>query len=224
MATYLELVQKAVRKSGAKIDVPTTIVGADGLIELFVEWVKDAWKDIQIEHLGWKWRISRDLTLAITSATDEYSLPATLEYADLRTFSVYENITDEYQLKFLPYGYWRTQLDKLSAATPAKPQSFTVTPDDKLAFYPPPDQDYFVRYDGLLKVEILDDTDDDDTPTGIDDVYHDGIMWRAVMYYAAHFEDGAKLQEAQQRFIPYKKYYEERELEDVVIDTSAYYK
>jgi hypothetical protein len=93
-----------------------------------------------------------------------------------------------------------------------------------LAFYPPPDANYTVRYDGLLKVEILDDTDNSDTPTGLLTEYHDGIMWRAVMYYAAHFEDGAKLAEAQDRFRPYKKYYEERELEDVVVDTKAFYR
>ena len=60
MSTYLEMVQKAIRKSGAKVDAPTTIVGATGITELFVEWVQDAWKEIQLEHLGWKWGVSRD--------------------------------------------------------------------------------------------------------------------------------------------------------------------
>ena len=30
------------------------------------------------------------------------------------------------------------------------------------------------------------------------------------MSYAMHFEDGTKLSEAQTKFIPYKKYFEER--------------
>ena len=224
MATYLELVQKAIRKTGAKIEKPTTIVGASGLTELFVEWVQDAWKHIQLEHLGWQWRVSRDLTLAITSATDEYALPATLEHLDKRTVSVYDAVDDELQIYHVNYHHWRNQLDKLNVAPGAKPICFTLTPDNKIAFYPIPDQDYTVRYDGLLAVEILDDTDDTDTPTGILEVYHDAITWKAIEYYAAHFEDGAKLQEAQNMFMPYKKYFEERELEDIVVDTKVFYR
>lgn len=223
MANYLQLVQKAIRKSGAKVEVPTTIVGASGLLELFVEWVQEAWIHIQLEHMGWHWRISRDLELNITSATDEYDLPATLEYFDMRTVSVYDEVEDELQIYHVPYLHWRNQLDKLNVAPGAKPICFTVTPDNKLVFYPIPDQAYTVRYDGHLVVEELDNTDDTDTPTGILPVYHDSIVWKAVEYYSMHFEDGAKLQEAQTMFRPFKKYFEERELEDVVVDTSAMY-
>jgi len=224
MANYLQLVQKAVRKSGAKVDRPTTVVGTTGLTELFVEWVQDAWKDIQLEHLGWNWRVSRDLSLSITSATDEYSLPASLEHLDKRTVSVYENVDDELPIYHINYRHWRIYLDKLNTPTASKPICFTITPDNKIAFYPIPDKNYTVRYDGLVAVEILDDTDDTATPTGLDAVYHDGIVWKAVGYYAAHFEDGAKLIEATDHFRPYKKYYEERELEDVEVITDSLYR
>ena len=226
MSTYLEIVQKAIRKSGSKVDKPTTIVGATGIVELFVEWVQDAWKDIQLEHLGWQWRVARDQTLTLVASTDEYAMPAGMENIDLRSVSVYENVDDEFPLTYVSYLHWRNHLDKANTAgiTEAKPKNFTITPDDKIAFYPPPDIEYTVRYDGHTTVEILDDTDDADTPTGIRDEYHDGIMWRAVMYYAEHFEDGAKLQEAQNHFKPYKKYFDERELENVVVDTTAMYR
>ena len=224
MSTYLEMVQKAIRKSGAKVDAPTTIVGATGITELFVEWVQDAWKEIQLEHLGWNWRVSRDETLAITSATDEYAIPATLESFDKRTVSVYDAVDDESPVDFVDYHYWRIHLDKLNPTAASKPIKYTITPDDMIAFYPAPDQNYTVRFDGLTNVEILDDTDDADTPTGIGSVYHDGIVWRAIMYYAAHFEDGAKLAEATDRYRPYQKFFEEREQEDVTLDTTAMYR
>jgi hypothetical protein len=230
MATYLQLVQKAIRKAAAKVEAPTTVVGATALTFLFVEWVQDAWKSIQLEHLGWSWRVARDQSLDIDSATDEYSLPSTLEYFDFRTVSVYDEVDDELQIYHVDYHHWRNHLDKLNVAPGAKPICFTVTPDNKVAFYPIPDQGYKVRYDGLTAVQVMDyedtagaGTSDALTPTGIIDVYHDAIVWKAVQYYAAHFEDGAKLQEAQTMFKPYQKYFEERELEDVKVDTTAMY-
>lgn len=221
--TYLELVQKAIRKSGAKLDQPTTIVGASGLTELFVEWVQDAWKEIQLEHLGWKWRISRDETTTLVIGTNEYAIPATLESIDKRTVTVYENADDESDVCYVPYNYWRGQYDKADPADNNRPTHFTITPDDNIGLYPPPDKAYTLRYDGRSRVEILDDTDDADTPTGIHSDYHDGIMWRAVMYYAAHFGDGNKAHEAQTRFRPYQKHFEERKLEDIIVDTTALY-
>jgi len=223
VATYLKLVQKAVRKSGASVDVPTTIVGATGITEMFVEWVQDAWKDIQLEHMGWNWRVVRDDTLAITAGTDEYAMPADLESFDNRTLSIYIDPADESPLHFVNYHVWRNTMDKQSPATPARPQRFTITPDDKIAIFPPPDVGYTLRMDGFRVLQLLDVENNNDIPAYLRPEYHDGIMWRAVMYYAQHFEDGAKLQEAQAHFKPYKKYYEERELEDITLDTTSMY-
>ena len=77
------------------------------------------------------------------------------------------------------------------------------------------------KYYGQL---FLDNTDDNDTPSGIAAEYHDGIVWQAVAHYAQHFEDGSKLQEAMDRFIPYKKYFEMRAMPDVSVDLSAMYR
>ena len=233
MATYLEIVQKAIRKSGSKVDSPTTVVGTSGIVELFVEWVQDAWKDIQLEHLGWSWRVARDQTLAMVVSTDEYAMPTGIENIDLRSVTCYLTTDDESPVSFVPYMHWRTYLDKAYTAgiTEGKPVCFTITPDDIIAVYPPPDALYTIRYDGHTDVEVLDyadtagvGTSDALTPTGLRDEYHDGIMWRAVQYYSEHFEDGAKLAESTNHFRPYKKYYEERELENVVVDTTALYR
>lgn len=221
--TFLELVQKAIRKSGAKVDVPTTIVGADGLTEMFVEWVQDAWKDIQIERLGWKWRVLRDQIMAINNTEDEYAIPAALESLNPRTMTIYNATTTEGPLEYLSYEDWRWRRTLLNSS-PSRPLYFTFTPDGNVAFLPFPDDSYSVRYDGVRKVELLDTADDNDTPTQLDEEYHDGIMWLAVKYYAQHFEDGTKYQEAVDRFKPYKKYYEAVKLPDVTIDTTYLYR
>lgn len=220
--TLLEMVQKAIRKSGAKVDVPTTVSGATGLVELFVEWVQDAWKEIQLERLGWHWRVLRDQVMAITSATDEYDMPSTLESINLRTVTIYSAVADEALMSYISYDEWRRRRDLATRAT-GRPTCFCITPNDKLALYPQPDDTYTLRYDGILKVEILDNTNDNATPTNIADEYQDGIVWLAVQHYAQHFEDGSKFQEARDRFIPYKKYYEERSMPDVSVNTTAMY-
>jgi len=53
---YLELTQKAIRQSGARIDAPSTVSGLDGLQELFAEFVSAAWRDLQLERPEWQFR------------------------------------------------------------------------------------------------------------------------------------------------------------------------
>ncbi len=45
----------------------------------------------------------------------------------------------------------------------------------------------------------------------------------AVRYYALDKEDGTKLAESQAMFKPYKKYFEERHMPLVGVDTTALY-
>lgn len=220
--TLLEMVQKAIRKSGAKVDLPSTVTENNNLIQLFVEWVVDAWKDIQLERLGWDWRVTRDKTFAITSAAAEYTVPSTMETINTKTVVIYDDPTDASFLQYISYDEYRRRRDTMTAAT-SRPLYFTLTPDDMIAFWPAPDQNYTVKYDGVLKVEILDDTDDNATPARLAEEYHDGIVWQAVRYYAQHFEDGSKFQEAVDRFVPYKKYFEERAMPDMSLDLSALY-
>jgi hypothetical protein len=217
------MVQKAIRRSGAKTDEPTTIVAATGLTKLFVEWVQDAWKEIQLERMGWDWRVARDEIMAITDASDEYAMPSTMESINLRTVTVYKALEDEGPVTFMHYDEWRRSRDTGVWST-GRPLYFTITPDDQWAFFPPPDQAYTVRFDGVRKVEILDDTDDNDTPTYLAEEYHDGIVWQAVAHYAQHFEDGSKLQEALDRFVPYKKYFEMRSMPEMTVRVDALYR
>lgn len=229
--TYLELVQKAVRKSGATVTEPSTVFGQTGLAFLFVEWVREAWRNIQLERLGLYFRRSRDLTLSLVASTDEYSLPNTLESVNLRSLTCHLSNENETPLKFQTYDYWRLYVDKIHAnRTESKPQYFTFAPDNKLIVWPIPDEAYTVRYEGILVPQEFDyedtagaGTSDDLEPTNLPDQYHDAIVWQAVLYYAMHFEDGTKMAEAQSMFKPFKKYFEERYMDIPTVDTTALY-
>lgn len=227
---FLQLVQKAVRKSGAKIEVPSTVVAQTGLNALFVEWVSDAWKEIQLERLGLLWRRSRDLTLALIAGTDEYNIGGGLESVNTASLTCHLSNENESPVCFRTYAYWRQNVDRVDQ-TSGKPQYFTIGPDSTtFIFWPTPDVAYTVRYEGINVVEEMDFTDqagagtsDALTPTGLQSTYHDAIVWQAVMNYAMHFEDGSKLSEAQAKFKPYKKYFEERFMPIPQVYTSVLY-
>lgn len=227
---FLELVQKTVRKSGAKVAVPSTVVGQTGLSALFVEWVQDAWKDIQLERLGLNWRVDRNLSLALVASTYEYSIPATLESLNTSSLTCHLATVNETKIYFRRYRYYQREVDR-QVRMDGKPQFFTIAPDDeKLIFWPNPDEAYTIDYEGIKVVEELDATDtagvgtsDALVPSGVRAIYHDAIMWQAMLSYAMHFEDGTKLSEAQSKFLPYKKYFEERYMEIPSVNTSAMY-
>jgi len=221
MATYLQLVQKAVRKSGATVEEPSTLIsGTSALVDLIAEWVAEAWKHIQMERMGLEWRRDRDLTLSLVASTDEYSLPATLESINYRSLTCHLSDENETPVTFQTYDYWRRWVDRVDRST-GKPQYFTISPDNKLIVWPVPDNTYTIRYEGVKVIDEL--STDADVPAGLDAIYHDAIVWQALMYYAMHFEDGTKLQEAQAMFRPYKKYFEERYMPMPTVDTTALY-
>lgn len=227
---YLQLVQKTVRKSGAKLDAPTTVVGQENLAYLFVEWVQEAWKEIQMERLGIGWRVVTGETLSLVAGTYEYALDTDLESLNTRAVTAHLAGENEAPVCFVPSDYYRTTVDRVTRAS-GKPQYFSVMPDDNAwVFWPNPDAAYTVRFEGIRAVEELDFLDtagvgssDSLVPVAIDPVYHDAIVWQAVMNYAMHFEDGSKLQEAQAKFKPYKKYFESRFMDIPLVDTSALY-
>lgn len=220
MATYLELVQKTVRKSGATVTEPSAVTGLTGLQELFAEWVAEAWKHIQMERMGLKWRRDRDLTLSLSASTDEYAIPATLESLNLRSLTCHLSNVSETPVYFQTYDYWKRWIDRVDRSE-GKPQYFTISPDNKIIVWPIPDDDYTIVYEGVLVIDEL--SANSDVPANLDAVYHDAIVWQAVMYYAMHFEDGTKLSEAQAMFRPYKKYFEERFMEIPEVDTTVLY-
>lgn len=215
------------RKSGATLAAPSTVVSQSGILELFVEWVQDAWKDIQLERLGLNWRVVRDQSLALVSGTDEYGLPSSLESINTNSLTCHLGGVNESKVYFQLYSFYQREIDRV-VIPPGKPKYFTMAPlDGNIIFWPVPNEDFTVLYEGIKEVEIWDFTDDAGSgtsdvlvPTGLRSTYHDAVVWQAVMSYAMHFEDGSKLAEAQTKFLPYKKYFEERfmPIPSVVLD------
>lgn len=227
---YLQLVQKTVRKSGAKVKPPTTVVGQEGISFEFVEWVQEAWKKLQLERLGVGWRVVRDLSFSTVVGTTDYTTPATLESINARSLKISLSGENETNLSYRVYDDYMVEADRLDPMD-GKPAYFTINPyNGDMILWPVADEIYTVRYEGIRAVQEFDYTDADGvgtsdilTPTGLQDIYHDAIVWEAVRNYAMSKEDGSKLSEANAQFMPYKKYFEERFMPVVQVDTAALY-
>lgn len=188
--TYLELVNFAMSRAGARQEAASTLAGETGLVLDFSNWVADSWYDLQQSRTTppWWWKMAEDQTLAISSGTDTYAVPAGLASLDWRSITIYTTAkTDETPVKWIDYQYWRTEFDT-KTATDARPQYITTSRDgDDFMLFPVPEQAYTLRFDA--ETELNEMTLDADTPTGLPVEYHRYLAWDAVKRYGAHHGD-----------------------------------
>lgn len=216
--TYLELVQKAMRRAGVREDLPTTLVGATGIVSDFADYVADTYRKIQTTAHGenWFFRQALDQTITLVVDQDNYSMPSGLCGINLSTVSVYETAkTDERQLHFCDYQEWRMFMDTREVES-TQPTTITIDPANTIYVWPQPDKAYTLRFDGILDVDEM--TADADEPI-IPEKYQWTIIWGAVMRYAKHHEDGAKLADAMDEYKPELKAMVEHQLPETRVIT-----
>jgi hypothetical protein len=203
---YLQLVNKAIARSGCGHAQVTSLAGETDIVVNFIDWVQDAWRELQEESTNWWFRAKLDQTLSIVQGTDEYAMPSGLETLNYRTVTIYtDSKTDETPVRFIKYEEWRTDKDTVESGQ-GRPIYITERPDGVLQIWPVPDQAYTLRYDGVWDIdEMLIDTD---TPgfntTGaqtLQDRYHYVLVWDAIRRYAEHYEDPESLQKAQSKYL-----------------------
>ena len=226
--TFLELVNAARLRTGAKANSVSTVVAATGMDLDFVTWVQDAWRDLQRESENWWFRQKLDQTLAMIVSTDEYAMPTGLSALNWRTVTIYFTAqgTDESNVRYVPYEEWRMEKDTVTTSE-GRPIMITEKPDGVLAVWPVPDKIYTLRFDGVYDIDEM--TADADTPGDTISVgtqllptrYHYFLVWDAVARYAAHHEDGAALERAQKYLKIERGYLSERSAPPVYIKPGA---
>lgn len=220
--TYLQLVQRAMKRAGVREDSPSTLVGATGIVEDFKDYVADTYRKIQnTEHAeSWFFRQSLDQTFTVNASDDDYPIPTGLQDINWRTVTIYETAkTDEAQLKYTDYYAWRMHMDTRTVEE-TRPSYITISPDDTIYLYPVPDKEYTLRFDGILELDEL--SADADEPI-IPARYQWCIVWGAVMRFAKHHEDGAKYADAEDEFKPVYDTLVERQLPETHVITGHLY-
>jgi hypothetical protein len=183
--TFLELVQRAYSEGGLSGVGPQSVDNQSGLNKKLVNWVREAWIDIQAAYSSWKFLRKKE-TRTLTSGKREYALVADLNLPNVRKWNE--------DLLFIrePDGSARSQLKLISfdefeatyaSFTSGKPSVFTVTPDYKIAFDATPSKAYVIDLNFWLTGERL--AEDTDIPS-IPEDYHMTIVWWALVHYGSH--------------------------------------
>jgi hypothetical protein len=152
MSTYLQLVNRArieCSASGAATAL-TTFSGVSLENQRIINWVNDAWRDIQQHKPDWDW-MRKTFSVPLSAATQTYSL-TTLALTDLaewkrdsaRCYNTATGTGDEQILPFMEWETWRNVYQfGAMRSTQGRPAAFSITPQDKsLVIGPVPDNSY----------------------------------------------------------------------------------
>jgi hypothetical protein len=188
MATFLEIVQKVSRESGTVSSVPSTVVSQTGRVLKVVNWVNDAWAEIQNDRANWRW-MRKEFSNALSENTFKYT-PASFNLTDFSRWveddssvTIYDatiGVSDEGILRPLTWEEWRIKYGR-GTQNANKPTEYCITEANELAVGPKPDAattGYTVRgeyYTGNQDLAL------DATVPNMPVRFHDCIAWLALL-------------------------------------------
>ena len=190
--TFLELCQRTRLECGVSGTGPATVTSQTGQLLKIVNWVTQAWLEIQNMRPNWRF-MWKEFTFNTVAGTRDYA-PADVSITDLdqwdtNSFLIYKTATgtsDQNPLPFLEYGKWRPAYrNQMAERDNDRPMLFTLMPDDdSVRFEPCPDAIFTI--DGDYKRTAQTFSASADTPTGFPSKFHMMIVYKAMQYYGFH--------------------------------------
>lgn len=193
----LALVQALHREAKQAGNVPSTVVGATGRAADLVQWIIEAYNDIQRDLDGqWKW-LRREFYVDTVADTQSYAYgsvtdtDAAAAITRFKRWDIDENdppyiylvsagLGNQNELAVYDWIEFRHQYIR-GSQTAATPGAISVSHDDKLYLGPKPDAIY--RVSGYYWRGLQTLADDTDTPEMPSD-FHMLIVYRAMVKYA----------------------------------------
>lgn len=205
--TYLQLFKRFLREAGYTGDTPTTVDSQSGDRLQALDWINDAYIDIQSHQTTWRF-MEGSFSFTTTADTREYSV-STIGLTDherwiINTFGdarVYLTSTGVSGEQYLDYLYWdlyrQTYLFGARRSETGFPRVIAIHPDNSLDLYPTPGDIYTITGKYYKKpVELSGDSDEPVFPSQ----FHTAIIWRALMLYGAFYAANEKYEHGQNEY------------------------
>lgn len=199
--TYLELCRALRRECGVSgtSTTPSAVTSQTGEMLRLVNWIKDAWIEIQGRHSDWRWMrraftvntVLGDGVYTYGDCTDVDAAAPITRFGqwwahDIELpFTTYLQSTGVGGERDLPYIDWAQfrYMYRRGTQNNNVPSYVSVDPGDQLVIGPKPDGVYVVNGDYQRSAQIL--AVDDDTPE-IPTQYHMLIVYEAMKKYAGY--------------------------------------
>jgi len=208
---YLSLCQRAcvecgVASSSAIQSVLPTVTGATGSFGRVVNWVNDAWTDIQRLHDDWDWMRSSNLLgggVSFATVGAPPGIPAQASYPlgtgpgtvgvtvdafgkwdrfTFRNFTTATGFLNEIDMEDIPYDTWRdAYMRGPMRLVQTRPMVCAVGPDQSLCLGPPPDGTYTITADYFLAPSVM--AVDSDVPNGLPARFSMLVVYFAMIKY-----------------------------------------
>jgi hypothetical protein len=215
--TFLELARMTVQQSGTIQGVlPTTVTGQANRLKQIVDFVSEAYLDIQNAHRMWRWMTSRfvgqteigERYYEATEFADErdggmitrfsqWGFKDDMSDMGLSHYLTTSGAVEEGPLRWLDVDrFYETQ--GRGVQTPGKPQFFTVDNQNRLVLSPIPDAEYTLRGKYRKSPQML--TLDGDIPEMPVDFHT--LIKDAALCYLEGFDEGPRIPVYRLRMLP----------------------
>lgn len=197
MSTFIGICQAVRAQAGISGEGPTSVTGQSGIYADVVRWVEESYNEIQTLYENWNFLYT---PVSFTLQQGFQSFPA-LANDNIRqiakdSFLRQFQLGDKERLKFQPWHEFKNT-DKYLSADTGVPEIVTELPNGDLHFYPIPDDDYDIHYEGYRRPYMM--TNGLDAPIFAAQ-YHDLIKLLALMKYGEYYNSSEVYKSAEKNY------------------------
>lgn len=197
MATFISLCKAVRAQASISGDGPTSVTAQTGIYADVVRWVEESYNEIQTLHENWNFLYA---AVSFTLQSGQQTFPA-LATDNIRqiakdSFLRQFQLGDKERLTYVPWHKFKNGYKYLSSDT-GKPEVVTELPNGDLYFYPIPDEDYTIHYEGYSRPDVMDDSLDEPIFAA---QYHDLIKLLALMKYGEYYNSQEVYKSAQANY------------------------
>jgi len=196
---FLELCKRLRSEAGVAGSGPLTVINQNEELERLVNWINDAYIDIQDKRQDWDF-LRKDFSFNTVSGQSTYTPLSDLakwKNDTLRLYLTAAGVRDERWLLMEDWSYFRDQrLYNSNRDVTGRPLYASIKPDKSIVLWPKPIEIYTVNGEYFTTAKPL--INDIDEP--VFSRHHMAIVYNALMRYAAYVAEPSLYSRAQNEY------------------------